>query len=167
MNTEEPNECRPALSEVQIEALVERLHDRSIEHKNETLRQLEARLYPTVSTKRLPKEVIEKSVERQVDIEMARRRTARENLELLTKRKPTEKLTPSDVERSVERLYTDSLARKKANMEESRRRHLFPGAETVKKDTKAIHEYVARLAVPKKREFTIEEVNKVYGLLEQ
>ncbi|AAZ10695.1 uncharacterized protein TEOVI_000267800 [Trypanosoma equiperdum] len=154
------------LTEGQFEALVTRLHDKSVEHKAETLRQLDARFYPTAPPKRLPKEAIESSVVRQVDHEMNRRRAARENLEIQEERKTlSKKISSADVESSVERLYTETLARKKANMEESRKRYLYAGPDMVKKNAKEIQEYVGRLAVPKKKEFTIEEVNKVYDLV--
>ncbi|EAN85823.1 hypothetical protein C3747_63g141 [Trypanosoma cruzi] len=145
--------------------LVARLHDVSMSHKQETLRLLEARIYPTMPSKRIPKEAIEGSVMRQVDQEMMKRQAAREEREKRIQEEMKPLKVPSEtVERSTCRLYTESIQRKKANLEEIKKRHLYAGPPMVQKKFSEIREYVTRLAVPKKREFTIDEINKIYGL---
>ncbi|ESL08755.1 hypothetical protein TRSC58_03537 [Trypanosoma rangeli SC58] len=153
------------LTKEREERLVARLHDQSMAHRQETLRELETRLYPTMPPKRLAKETIESSVTRQVNQEMAARQAAREEREArIQESYKTRKLPAEEVDRSVESLYTESIQRKKANMEESRKRYLYAGPPVIQKKFSDIREYVTRLAVPKKREFTVDEINKIYGL---
>ncbi|RNF18957.1 uncharacterized protein Tco025E_04348 [Trypanosoma conorhini] len=153
------------LTKEQEEQLVVRLHDHSMAHRQETLRELEARFYPTMPPKRLDKETIDGSVTRQVNQEMAKRQAAREEREARIQEgyKPR-KASAGNVDRSTEWLYAESMQRKKANMEESRKRYLYSGPPVVHKKASEIREYVTRLAVPKKREFTVDEINKIYGL---
>ncbi|ORC93782.1 uncharacterized protein TM35_000016590 [Trypanosoma theileri] len=160
---ESPTAAR--LTREQEEGLVTRLHDHSMKQKQENLQKLDARFYPTAPRRCLPKETIESSVARQVDQEMMKRKAAREEREARIERETIpKKISSEEVESCTERLYTESLARKEANMNESRKRYLFHGPEVTQKKFSEIKEYVARLAVPKKREFTVEEVNKIYGL---
>ncbi|RNE99784.1 hypothetical protein TraAM80_07972 [Trypanosoma rangeli] len=158
----------PALAKLtkeREERLVARLHDQSMAHRQETLRELETRFYPTMPPKRLTKETIENSVMRQVNQEMAVRQAAREEREArIQESYKTRKLPAEEVEKSVECLYTQSIERKKAIMEENRKRYLYVGPPVIHKKSSHIREYVTHLAMPKKREFTVDEINKIYGL---
>ncbi|KAH9577634.1 hypothetical protein LSM04_009740 [Trypanosoma melophagium] len=163
--TDGPSPTATRLTKEQEEGLAVRLHDHSMKQKQENLQKLEARFYPTAQKKYLPKETIERSVARQVDQEMARRKAAGEERETrIQGGTAPRKITSDEVHSCTERLYTETLVRKEANMTESRKRYLFHGPEVTLKKSSEIKEYVSRLAVPKKREFTIEEINKIYGL---
>ncbi|KAH8614196.1 hypothetical protein ERJ75_000709800 [Trypanosoma vivax] len=156
----------PLLTEDQVQQLVTRLYEKALDQKNEKMQQLNDRFYPTVSQKRLPREAIDASVTRQVDQEMAKRRGWREEQQRCAERQlVSTKISSSELADSVGRLYTDSVAKKKANMQASRERYLFTAPEPVKKSQKEIREYVAQLSVPKKREFTVDEINKIYDLV--
>lgn len=162
------------LTEEDEQKLIQRLYYNAIESKKETLQALDRRYYPTAEPKKITEEELRRSVNRQVDQEMALRlqraqasyaavytRPSNGTAGLKTVTKP---LSSEDVEQSVERQYTDALERKKANMDESNRRYLHHAAPTKTMPKSVIQESINRLSQPKKTEFTILEINKIYGL---
>lgn len=162
----------------QEEQLVDRLYTQSLHHKEATLSELDARYYPVAPPQTISQETLQKSVQRQVDVEMERRQQRRKEMDAIavaeamghangsraTASKKTLTLEQTDV--SVRRLYDDTLALKKARMAESERLYAFhpEDLKSAKMSKAALQVSVHRMSRPKKTEFTIAEVNKIYGL---
>lgn len=161
------------ISKEQEEDLVDRLYRHSLEQKEKKLKELDAHYYPVAKEKKISNEEMTKSAERQVDVEMNRRKQQQEEndkkfYEDQRKTTKTTKITQAELEQNIKHLYDDTLARKKANREESQKRYLFDrekatGPQKLMKpeDFKAS---VERMSKPKKTEFTTAEINKIYGL---
>lgn len=176
----------PRLSPEAESRMLDRLYTESINHKEVTLRELDARYYPVAPRQTIPNDRLQQSVQRQVDQEMQRRQQRRVELEAAAAAPPPRMrsssarpkdghagtaqgaatLTPSELDASVQRLYDNTLAQKKANMTVSEQRYLF-NLDAAKGKTipaKELQESVNRMSKPKKTAFTVEEINKIYGL---
>lgn len=152
--------------------VVARLYTESIESRQRGLEELDRRYYPVAEPTRISDERLKSSIERQVDQEMELRRTRRAEAEatmpVTNQRRGTAAAprtqTHEEVRESVQRLYDDSLARKKENLEESRRRHAPARPPAAKVSKEHIQEWVDKSSRPKKTEYSVAEVNKIYGL---
>ncbi|GET92438.1 hypothetical protein, conserved [Leishmania tarentolae] len=166
------------LTPEQEERLVERLYTQSLQHKEATLAELDARYYPVAPLQTISEETLQKSVQRQVDVEMERRQQRRREMDAMAVGEATgpaagrrsaaskKKFSPEETDTSVRRLYDETLAQKKLKMAESARLYEFhpEDIKSTKMSKAALQESVNRMSKPKKTEFTIAEVNKIYGL---
>lgn len=158
------------------EELIQRLYDRPIEQHKQLMEELEARFYPVAAPQTITEEALQGSVNRQVDVEMQRRKERNQQYDEhayggIEKERQHVKLSAADVDASVDRLYTESLERKKANQEASNRKYLFDQSYGIPGKKKTIggaelKESANRLSVPKKTQYTTQEINKIYGLTE-
>ncbi|KAG5468418.1 hypothetical protein LSCM1_02398 [Leishmania martiniquensis] len=169
---------RAYLTAEQEERLVDRLYTKSLSRKEAILAELDARYYPVAAPQTISQEKLQKSIQRQVDTEVERRQRRREEIDAMvlveamgyanSKAAVAAKTTlePEEVDASVRRLYNETLSRKKVNMEQSERLYAFhpEGIQSAKMSKGALQESVNRMSKPKKTEFTIAEVNKIYGL---
>lgn len=182
MSEEEYREGPRRLNKEEEERLIARLFTESVEQRQLKLEELDRRYYPVAEPQRISQEQLQKSVERQVDQEMAIRQARREEAEAATFKRNNRASAAADekrasradgsgatmsseeVEASVKRMYDETLARKQVNLEESKRRYAPPAPKTKKVSKNELQEWVAAASKPKKTEFTIDEVNKIYGL---
>ncbi|CAJ1022944.1 hypothetical protein, conserved [Leishmania lindenbergi] len=166
------------LTAEQEERLVDRLYTQSLLHKEDTLMKLDARYYPVAASQTISQETLQKSVQRQVDTEMERRQRLRQEMDAMAAAEAMgyangkvataarKTLTAEETDASVRRLYDETLVRKKAKMMESERLYAFhpEDVKSAKISKKALQASVNRMSKPKKTEFTIAEVNEIYGL---
>lgn len=162
------------ISEEDEQKLLRRLYDDAIEHRNQNMKELEARYYPVAAPQTMSEDKVKSSVSRQVDDEMQKRAMRKEEQDQraygkLEQERKTKKMTASEIDESVERLYTQSLRRKELNMEESNKKYLFDVTTATPGQRKTmsgqdLKDSANRLSVPKKTTFTTEEINKIYGL---
>ncbi|KPI87997.1 hypothetical protein ABL78_2933 [Leptomonas seymouri] len=158
--------------------LVDRLYTQSLAHKEATLAELQSRYYPVAAPSTISDEKLQRSVKRQVDEEMEQRRQRRAEMDAkaiatamgyASHREAVaaseQKLSPEEVETSVQRLYDETLARKKANMMQSEKRYTFnpESIESKKMRKEDLQASVDRMSKPKKTVFTTAEINKIYG----
>ncbi|KAK7195908.1 hypothetical protein NESM_000523500 [Novymonas esmeraldas] len=169
---------RVHLTAEQEEHLVDRLYTQSLSRKEANMAELDARYYPVAAPQTISPETLQKSVQRQVDAEMERRQQRRREMDAMAAAEATgypstaaaaaakKTLAQDQADASVQRMYDETLARKKAKMAESERLYAFhpESVKTAKMSKEALSESVARMSKPKKTEFSIEEVNKIYGL---
>lgn len=167
------------LSAEQESQLVDRLYTQSLSRKEATMAELQARYYPVAAPSTISEEELQKSVKRQVDDEMEQRRQRRVEMDAMAAGAATgypnrqgakatsgKAISPAEVEASVQRLYDETLARNKANMAESEKRYAFH-PDSIKTKKLAKDEFkasVERMSQPKKTEYSVAEVNKIYGL---
>ncbi|CCW60762.1 unnamed protein product [Phytomonas sp. EM1] len=162
------------------EKLIDRLYTRSIERKKAIIEESERRFYPVAEPTKISAEQLQKSIERQVYREMARRQARAQEADASLYgpnngaaarsvsgkgRIAAQTLTNDEVADSVLRLYNQSLERRKANMSESENRYLFHPPESKKLPKGEIQEYINKMSQPRKREYTIDEINKIYGFM--
>ncbi|CAC9541040.1 hypothetical protein conserved [Leishmania donovani] len=166
------------LTPEQEEQLVDRLYTQSLLHKEATMAELDARYYPVAASQAISQEMLQKSVQRQVDVEMERRQQRRKEMDAMAVAEATghangsrvaaskKTMTLEQTDVSVRRLYDDTLARKKARKAESERLYAFhpEDLKSAKLSKAALQESVNRMSKPKKTEFTMAEVNKIYDL---
>jgi hypothetical protein len=163
----EEGEGSPArrLTAEDVERLNGRLYTQAIENQKQNMEKLEQKYYKTAEPKVLAKEEIDASVARQVNAEMERR--SKRNEELSTKHykdEETKKMTAAELEDSVGRIYSEAIRQKEAKKEQLEAKHKFKNKSAGKKISKEdAAASGARLAVPKKKEFSVEEINKIYG----
>lgn len=78
------------------------------------------------------------------------------------------KMSSGAIEESVDRLYRVSVQKKEVDLQSSRQRYEFdpktaiPKPKIMSKDE--FVESITRMSKPKKRQFTIDEINKIYDL---
>lgn len=157
---------------------MDRLYTQSLLQKEATLAELDARYYPVTASQTISQETLQKSVQRQVDVEMERRQQRRKEMDAMAVAKAMghasgsraaaskKTVTAEETDVSVRRLYDDALGQKKARKAESERLYAFH-PEDLKSATMskaALQESVNRMSKPKKTEFAVAEVNKIYGL---
>lgn len=168
----------PYLTAEQEEHLVDRLYTQSLSRREAALAELDARYYPVAAPQKIAPDALQKSVERQVDAEMERRQQRRREMDAQVVAEASghannraaaaakSVLTPDEADASVRRLYDETLTRKKAKMAESQRLYAFhpEDVKTAKMSKEALQESVNRMSKPKKTDFSIADVNKIYGL---
>jgi hypothetical protein len=153
------------LSPEDLERLTTRLYTQAIEEQKTTMEKLDQKYYKTAEPKTLSKEELDASIARQVTAEVERR--SKRNEELSTKHykdEDSKKMSGTELEESIARVYTEAIRAQETKREQLNAKHGFKnktGGKKISKERAA--ESGARLAVPKKREFSTEEFNKVYG----
>lgn len=167
----------PAISKDEELELIQRLYDRPIELHEQLMKDLDNRFYPTAPPTTISEDALKSSVTRQVDDEVERRKQHAQQYDdhaygPIEKDRQHVTLSASEIDESVERLYTQSIERKKESKERSNKRYLFDqslGIPGKKKSIggKELKESAVRLSVPKKTKYTIEEINKIYQLSDQ
>lgn len=154
---------------------MDRLYTQEIERRRENLAQLDSRFYPVAQPCVISSSQLAQSIDRQVDQEVARRQqsvAARHSGALEQNAASSQrKLSSGTIEASVQRLYNESVHNKETKTAEQN--HQLDEAvpcdknstpSTKKLSPKEIKTIVHRLNVPKKTTYTIDEINKVYGL---
>ncbi|CCW66435.1 unnamed protein product [Phytomonas sp. Hart1] len=170
MTTDYKKTLTSSISPKETEHLIERLYTQSIERKKAILEESERRYYPIVEPQKISAEKLQKSIERQVDHEMALRqaRAQQADASLYGSHRgatATRTLTTDDIASSVSRLYDQSLEKRNANMAESQSRYMFHPPESKKISKKEIDNHINVLSKPRKTEYTIDEINRIYGLM--
>lgn len=174
------------ISREREEKLISRLYTQDLALKANRMEELDRRYYPMAPPITISEEKLKASISRQVDDEMQKRRIKQEEAAAAAQRPPGvartsggataahkgdlvgRPMTPGEVEASIERMYTTTIEKTKMKnkqlVEEQIKRERRNCLETKKMSREALQESVNRLSVPKKTTFTVEEINKMYGL---
>lgn len=154
------------MTPAEVEKAVNRWYSQEIDHRKQEMEALEKKFYPTAAPKVMAKEQIEASVARQVDDEMQRRSKRNETLQTKHYRDDeVKRLTGSELEDSLRRVYTDAMRLHQENLAKLEAKYVFQNRTSSAKRLSPVKtkESALRLAVPKKKEFTTEDVNRAYG----
>lgn len=155
---------RRKLSPEELEALNRRVYEDSMSHKKRNLENIENKVYRTEAPKKLDQATIDASVQRQVNDEMERRKRRTEELKRKFEKEGEAKtLAPAEIEDSVRRIYTDAMRVKQDKLAKLDAKYGHKGPERKQIDSATVKACGDRLAKPKKREYTDEEINKIYG----
>jgi len=170
------------ISKEEESKLINRVYHQHMALKASRLEELDLRYYPMAPPLTITPETLKASIKRQVDDEMTKRKMKQE--EAAAARAVAARstngarngkgggsvrvLNASEVEASVERMYTEAIEKSKMKREqlvpEQIKRERQNCLETKIMEKSALQAAVNRLSVPKKTTFTTEEINKMYGL---
>ncbi|KAG5494099.1 hypothetical protein JKF63_01934 [Porcisia hertigi] len=178
MEGADPSRHCKSLTPEEEAQLVERLYTESLARKKSTMEALDVRYYPVAPPHAISETTLQQSIQRQVDDEMQRRQQRRQEIDAmvavsslgykdskaLTASKKT--LTSEEVGLYVQRVYTEELERRRASKVKSERLYGFhpEDIKAAKMSKDALQASINRMSKPKKTEFTVAEINKVYGL---
>eukprot|EP00796_Vickermania_ingenoplastis_P004384 gene4384-3188_t len=156
------------------DAYIDRLYTRPIAEHKHIMEELESRYYSVQKPQTISDADLKNSVIRLVDHEIQLRQEHRQQFDdaaygNMERSRRGKKISSADEDAMVERLYTETLERAKANREENNKRFLFDQNLAYPKGKKVINksemeESAQRLSAPKKKEYTIAEINAIYGL---
>lgn len=167
------------------EKLYTRLHTDAIVHKKAALERLERKYYPVAKPedrKRQSDEQAQETITRLAvkDVELKKKRDE-DNAKAATKGSSdqhaasTKKMSETEVEDSVRRLYNDSVRIRTETTKRLEKKYAKQfedngpahGGTSARKRTKEeLAESAKRLAVPTKKTFNTDEINKIYGFKE-
>lgn len=166
--------------------LIDRVYRQHVAQKSSRMEELDHKYYPMAAPIVITPEKLHASIRRQVDDEMEKRKMKQMEAEAAAAAGPrvaagrspsaagkgrgggARVLDSSEVEANVDRMYTQTLEKSKMKREqlvqEQIRRETQNSLKTKKVGKTTLQGIVNRLSVPKKTTFTVEEMNKVYGL---
>lgn len=153
------------LTKEDVEKLTTRVYSQAIDAHKTQIEQLDHKYYQMAEPKVLLKDQMEASVARQSTAEMERR--SKRNVELSTKHyhdEDAKRLSQAELDESIGRVYSDAIRQNKLKMEQLNTKYRFKNSSAGRKISKEDGlASGARLATPKKKVFSTEEINKVYG----
>lgn len=171
------------ISTEDAEKLYQRLYADTIVHKKAALERLDQKYYPVAKAdqcKRQTEEQANEMIERLAVKEVEIRKKRQQDAEKLASKgaggggkegAAGKTLSETEVEESVRRLYNDSVRIRDETHKRLEKKFCFHNAsvEAGKAKTHSkeeLAEAARRLAVPTKKDFSADEINKIYGFKE-